>query len=317
MGLEGLLGNTRLKENLSCGLRRGRVPHFYLISGPKGSGKHTLAQLIAASLVCRGTKKPCLTCSACRKALTHNHPDIITVDDPEKKTVSVELIRASRADVFVLPNEAERKVYIFPRAQDIGIPGQNALLKILEEPPEYAVFLLLTDNGEKLLPTVRSRCVELQLQALPAELLISELKKEFPQASQEELSAAAARSGGYLGQAKELLQAGAALPEQTRRFVEAVAHRDAVALQQLLVPMEKWKREQLLPELKLWAEILQEALSCRAGGGAVTDYVRQLSAARSARELLAALGAVQKTIEYAQGNVSVAAICGYLKLILG
>ena len=96
-----------------------------------------------------------------------SHPDFITVDDPEKKTVTVDLIRQARADVYIQPNESEYKIYMFPRAQDMGLPGQNALLKILEEPPKYGVFLLLTDNPDKLLPTVRSRCTELNMQALP------------------------------------------------------------------------------------------------------------------------------------------------------
>ena len=75
--------------------------------------------------------------------------DINTVDDPEKKTVTVDLIRQARADVYIQPNESEYKIYLFPRAQDMGLSGQNALLKILEEPPKYGVFLLLTDNPDK------------------------------------------------------------------------------------------------------------------------------------------------------------------------
>ena len=179
MGFEGLLGNDRLKENLAHSLRRGRTAHFYLISGPEGSGKHTLARLLAAALVCKSEDRPCMGCTACRKVMADTHPDFITVDDPEKKTVPVELIRKARADIYVQPNEAERKVYMFPRAQDMGIPGQNALLKVLEEPPSYGVFILLTDNPEKLLPTVRSRCTLLQLNPLDAATARNALEKDF------------------------------------------------------------------------------------------------------------------------------------------
>ena len=157
MGFDTLLGNERLKENLENSLKKGHISHFYLISGPKGSGKHTLARLLAAAALCEGEDKPCLTCRSCRKVMAGVHPDFITVDDPEKKTVPVDLIRSAREDMFILPNEGKRKIYLFPRGQDMGIPGQNALLKVLEEPPEYGVFLLLTDNPEKLLPTIRSR----------------------------------------------------------------------------------------------------------------------------------------------------------------
>ena len=83
MGFEGLLGNERLKENLRSSINRGRISHFYLISGPEGAGKHTLAKLLAAAILCRGEDKPCRTCAACRKVLGAGHPDFITIDDPE------------------------------------------------------------------------------------------------------------------------------------------------------------------------------------------------------------------------------------------
>ena len=194
MGFDALLGNDRLKQNLTRSLAKGHVSHFYLISGPEGSGKHTLARLLGAAILCQGGDKPCGRCTPCRKVMDGSHPDFITVDDPEKKTVTVDLIRQARADVYIQPNESEYKIYLFPRAQDMGLPGQNALLKILEEPPKYGVFLLLTDNPDKLLPTVRSRCTELTMQALPGDVLRSHLRREFPQAQDEDITAAIDRS---------------------------------------------------------------------------------------------------------------------------
>ena len=91
MGFESLLGNERLKENIEGSLSRGHISHFYLISGPEGAGKHTLAKLLGAAILCRGREKPCLSCIACRKVMDGNHPDFITVDDQEKKTVPVDL----------------------------------------------------------------------------------------------------------------------------------------------------------------------------------------------------------------------------------
>ena len=311
MGFEALLGNEQLKETLSAARRNGRMSHFYLLSGPRGSGKHTLADLIAAAMLCQQPEGPCGVCPHCRKVRSGSHPDYITIDDPTKKTVPVDLIREARADIFVRPNEGARKIYLFPRAQDMGIPGQNALLKVLEEPPPYGVFLLLTDNPEKLLPTVRSRCVELKLRALPEDLLRRKLRAEFPEADDGQIAAAMMRSGGYLGQARELL-GGQGLSEHAKSFAAAYAARDVFGLQKLLTPMEKWKRDALIPALGEWLELLEQALLVRSGLAAVTPEAAAIGQSRSPRELMRCCQSLKKAMEYAQGNVSCAAVCGWL-----
>ena len=311
MGFEALLGNEQLKENLREARRKGRLSHFYLLSGPRGAGKHTLAGLLAAAMLCEAEDGPCGVCRSCRKVFSGNHPDYITIDDPTKKTVPVDLIREARSDLFVRPNEGAKKIYLFPRAQDMGIPGQNALLKVLEEPPGYGVFLLLTDNPEKLLPTVRSRCVELKLRALPEELLERKLREEFPDADGERIAAAMMRSGGYLGQARELLSGGG-LSEHAKNFAAAYAARDVFGLQKTLTPMEKWKRDALIPALQQWLELLEQALLVRSGLPAVTPEAAAIGASRSPRDLMVCCQALKKAMEYAQGNVSCAAVCGWL-----
>ncbi len=316
MSFSSLLGNDRVKENLTRSLQKGHISHFYLISGPAGSGKRALSRLLAAAILCAQPGAPCLGCRSCRKVMDGNHPDFITVDDPEKKTIPVELIRQARADAFIRPNEADHKIYLFPRAQDMGLPGQNALLKILEEPPEYAVFLLLTDNPEKLLPTVRSRCTELALQALPEKTLREELHRRYPKAGEEAITAAAKQSAGYLGQAQDLLENGTGLPPQTQAVAKAIAEGDTLALMEAMVPMEKWKRDALIPMLHGWRELLENALACRSGGTAVSGEARLLASHRTPQELYSAILALQKAADYAQNNVSPAAVCGYLEWAL-
>ena len=315
MGFEALLGNERIKENLRRSFARGHVPHFFLICGPQGSGRHTLTRLLAAAMMCEGEDQPCGHCEGCRKVFNGIHPDFIKVDDPEKKTVPVELVRQARSDMFIRPNEGKRKVYLFPRAQDMLEPSQNALLKILEEPPSYGAFILITDNAEKMLPTIRSRCTELHLLPLPERILKPELAHRFPDVSPDALSAAVSRSGSYLGQAIELLE-GLEEPAQIKDFAAAFAGRSALGLTTVLTPMEKWKRDQLVPVLEQWVVVLEESLVCRAGGRAISELSRTISASRSAAEILAAVRQIQKCIEYARGNVSPAAICGYLQWAL-
>ena len=310
MGFERLLGNDQLKKNLAGSLAKQHISHFYLISGPLGSGKRTLARLLSAAILCQGHGRPCLSCGPCRKVMEGNHPDLITVEDPEHKNVAVKIVREMRDDMFIRPNESDYKIYLFP--QELGIEGQNALLKILEEPPKYGVFILLTDNPDKLLPTVRSRCTELKLLSLPENILRSELARLFPQASAEDIAGAMARSGGYLGQAKALLESGESLPPQTERFVSAFSARDSLGLTQTLVPMEKWKRDQLAEILQSWLEILESAMVSRSGVHTVSAHARQLSQSRTAQELYDAALCIRKALDYTKSNVSPAAVCGWL-----
>ena len=146
-------------------LESSRMPHACLISAPDMAQALGEAKRLAAAAVCEGAgKKPCGLCRHCRKAAGNIHPDISIVSRPvddkgkQKKQISVEQIRALSADACLLPNEAARKVYIIEDAETMNPSAQNAALKLLEEPPLDAIFLLCTVNPMQLLATVRSRC---------------------------------------------------------------------------------------------------------------------------------------------------------------
>ena len=145
-------------------LAAGRLSHAYLITGPRGAGKHEVARMLAAAMVCTGEHIPCGTCAHCRKVLAGIHPDVTTLTVPEdKREILVEQIRRLRADAYVTPNEAARKVYIIDPASAMNDHSQNALLKILEEGPPYASFLLLSEAAGEVLSTIRSRCEQVSL----------------------------------------------------------------------------------------------------------------------------------------------------------
>lgn len=168
MKLSALPGNERIKEQLSQQERGRGLSHAYIISGPAGSGRHTLAKLLAAGMLCTSREeKPCGTCTACTKVQKGIHPDVSVVTGPgEGKPVTVDQVRALRSDAYIRPNEGERKVYLLEGADQMNASAQNAMLKLLEEGPRYASFLLMAANAGGLLQTVRSRCEELEL--LPA-----------------------------------------------------------------------------------------------------------------------------------------------------
>lgn len=316
MPFDPLLGNDTLKQRLTASLSRDCSSHSYLISGPVGSGKHTLANLLSAALQCTGVEKPCCRCNQCRKVLEGIHPDVITVDDPEKKTISVKLVRQVCSDLYIRPNEGKKKIYLFPRAQDMRTEAQNALLKCIEEPPPYGVFLFLAEHSEQLLTTIRSRCVELRMSPLSDNIIQNELRRRFPNGDLPTMSAALLRSEGYLGQAFKLMEEKAALLPQTEAFVAAYSSGDPAALLSVLVPMEKLKREQLRPIFPEWLMLISAALRVRSGLPSAHPLCDRLAASRSTAALLRGANAIREAIDLTEANVGPAHICGALSILL-
>ena len=194
MNFTGLCGNAPIKAALNAHLF-----HAYLIEGPAGSGKHTLADLIANALVCDGENPPCGTCRQCYKFQQKCHPDIIDLPSD----LPVDEMRRRLADIVLSPNDAKHKVYRIDKAEKMHPAAQNLLLKTLEEPPPYAVFLLLCNAKEGLLETVRSRCQTLTMAPLPEEIIREHFVKTYGEYN-EKAKNAALLSAGFLGKAMEL-----------------------------------------------------------------------------------------------------------------
>lgn len=317
MRFGGFLGNETLKERLSAMVAEDKLSHCFLITGPAGAGKRTLARLLCAAMECTGGgERPCGVCAQCRKVFDGAHPDVCLVDDPEKKTIPVKLVRDACADLYIRPNEGKRKIYLFPRAQALNPQGQNALLKCIEEPPSYGAFLLLADHAERLLPTIRSRCVELRLAPLSETVLLQALRERFPDRPAEALCSAARQSAGYLGVAETLLQEEDALLPQTVDFVRAYCGRSAEGLLRVLAPMERLKREQLRPILAQWHSVLVSALTSRSGIPPLRPECAQIAAARTADEILRGIEALQEAMRLSDSNVGPGHICGALSILL-
>ena len=165
MKLTNFIGNEKVIDRLSKLMESGRFPHALIIEGEEGIGKKTLAKDIACALVCRGNDKPCGECSQCKKAIGAIHPDISEyIPAGTANSFHVDTVRNIINDAYVQPNEADYKIYILANAHCMNQNAQNALLKILEEPPKYVVFILTTNSKSALLSTVLSRsvCVSLE-----------------------------------------------------------------------------------------------------------------------------------------------------------
>ena len=150
-----------LASRIAQAAERGALSHAIILSG--SGDLSAAARYTAAAMQCTQSHPPCGTCSACSKVMRGIHPDVITVVDEEHKNISVDVLRETRADAYILPNEGRRKVYIFPDCDKLDTKAQNILLKVLEEGPSHAAFIFCARNSAVLLQTIRSRAVEWKL----------------------------------------------------------------------------------------------------------------------------------------------------------
>ncbi len=160
-----IVGQEAIKGHLMAAIEQDKISHAYIICGERYSGKEFIAKIFAAAMLCDGEgEKPCGKCHSCVQAFSDNNPDIIKVVHEKPNVISVDDIRSQvNSTVYVKPYADKRKIYIINEAEKMNPQAQNALLKTLEEPPEYVVIILLTSNMDELLPTILSRCVLLSM----------------------------------------------------------------------------------------------------------------------------------------------------------
>lgn len=170
---KNVVGHKDVIRYIQNAVKEDKVSHAYIINGEKGSGKKMLAKLFAMTLLCEnGNHDPCNTCHSCIQAESGNHPDIIVLTHEKENSIGVDDIREQiNNTIDIKPYQGPYKVYIVPQADWMTVQAQNALLKTIEEPPEYAVIMLLTENADTLLATINSRCVMLKLRNIKDTLI--------------------------------------------------------------------------------------------------------------------------------------------------
>ena len=267
--------NSTWGKAIRAAAQNGRLSHAVILTGE--GDKVQAARYIAAAHLCRADSgRPCLQCNACRKVLDRIHPDVTEVQDNERKELPVETIRALRQDAYIRPNEGERKVYLFTDCAQLNERDQNVLLKIVEEGPPYAAFVFCADAVHALLPTIRSRCVELRMDA--------------PTLDAQEGEAAA-------------------------ELCRVIARREPLALTAHLTALEnrRFKREQLLPMVEGAWQISADALLSRCGKpGACGEAADMLRRAFDRRQLQKLTDLFRRYCDECQYNVGVGHVLGAL-----
>ena len=198
-----IIGQESIKKHLQTAIKTGNLSHAYIINGEYGSGRQTIASALAKTIQCQSKTDDtdaCGVCTSCKQAESHNHPDIKYITH-DKTSISVNDIREQlNNDISIKPYSSEYKIYIIPDANKITEQAQNALLKTIEEPPVYAIIILLTENCDSLLPTIRSRCVTLTMNPVEKDKICTYLENKF-QLEPEQAQIAANYCQGNIGKA--------------------------------------------------------------------------------------------------------------------
>lgn len=326
MRFEEFAGNEQAKALLSAAVDGDRLPHALLIEGPAGSGKRMLAHLFAKAAVCTAGEKPCGVCAQCLKAET-GHPDIMLLQgDGSAKSLSVATIRELREQAAVVPNEAAHKVAIIADADCMNAQAQNALLKILEEPPSYMLFVLTAKSRTAFLPTVQSRCVCVSVLGVTEQQALPVLREKLPDLSEDDLIARIRLFSGCIG---------AVLSSASDDgFTKTIEHIGAVAaaitapqelvLMKATAPLEKDKAltDAVLSGVRL---VLRDALTLAAGGtqtvSVAPETAKKLAQTLTNRQLLACLSVIAELITARARNMNqallITLLCARLRAAAG
>ncbi len=280
--MSALVGNETIKDKLCSDIQADKLAHAFIIEGPRGTGKHTLAMNIAAAFACtqatRRNALPCYKCPECKKIFSGNCPDIQVIGCGGKATLGVDSIRFLKTDVHTVPNDLDFKLYIIEDADKMTIQAQNAFLLTLEEPPKFVRFVLLCENASLLLETVRSRAPVLRMQPISHDELRRYLIENDPRATPsvffEELIMA---SHHGIGTALEYLDDKTFAPIKRMRdlafeFCELAASLEDARDGIMLLRRFSSKREGLSEELSTISEALTDLLMLKKSDDAPLEF---------------------------------------------
>ena len=313
VGFNNVIGHEEIIRHLQNAIKTGKISHSYIFAGEPGSGKRLLAGIYAMTLQCEaGGENACGKCESCKKAIGKNHPDIIMVKHEKPNTISIDEIREQVVnDVDIKPYSSPHKIYIIPDAEIMTPQAQNALLKTIEEPPEYAVIMLLTSNIDGLLPTIRSRCVRLDLKVVDDGLVKKYLMEHLHIPDyQAEIDASFAH--GSIGKAKEAATSQE-FADITQKALKILKYADSMEVYKLTeaiknLSSEKQNINDYLDIFQFWFRDVLMFKATREIDNLVfkqeINYIREQASQRSYENLEKILEALDKTKVRLRANVN-------------
>lgn len=229
-----IVGHEQIKEHMQAAIRDKKPFHAYLFQGEEGVGKEALARTFAAGLQCQSESadKPCRECVSCRQMESGNQPDVIWVTR-EKASLGVDEIREQLCNTMdIKPFSSPYKIYLVPEAEKMTEAAQNALLKTIEEPPEYGIVILMTSNISALLPTIQSRCLTMEFRPLST-AVVESFVKEHCQVPDYQARASAAFAQGNLGKAMRYAKSEDFI-ERKDHIISLLRHVEQMDLSEML-----------------------------------------------------------------------------------
>ncbi len=323
MSALNLLGKKEAFEAISAAIGAKKLPHAVILIGDKGIGKAFFADVICKMLLCSSQNVPCLECNACKKIEKEIHPDIFKIYPAGKsQTIGVDEISTVKKHIFVKPNDADYKIFIIYGAERMNRFAQNALLKMIEEPPEDTFFIFTCQNAQSLLATVRSRVTSFYLTPATSDEIRRELKIRFPEKLEEQIEKAVERSGGNAGLAISLCENedAAEIFSSASQIALASCDKDRTRLCLELGKLSKKKQEALetVKKLKL---IFRDVCALKAGEESLLsgccEAVSSVSLYLSSKSALEIIDCCDMFLSAVEGNANLALSLTALEISIG